>query len=94
MSKFVVSCIVGYKETLFVAGCGSSHNSGSSDGGLDDGDEGAELTFEDGVEVVGSSCGYEAVSVGEFGEDSDIIGIFVLYSVCHVMIIVFVVVGL
>ena len=94
MSKFVISGIVGHKETLFVSSSGSSYNSGSSDGGLDDGDEGAELTFEDGVEVVRSSCGYEAVSVGEFGEDSDIVGIFVLYSVCHVMIIVLVVVSL
>jgi hypothetical protein len=50
---------------------------------LDDGDEGAEFRLEDGVEIVGSTGGDKAVAVGEFGEDTDIVGVFVLDSVCH-----------
>lgn len=87
MSEFVISGVVGDKESFFVAGCGSADDSGASDGGLDDGNEGTQLTFKDGVEVIGSSCCYEAVSVGKFGKDANIIGILVLYSVGHVMII-------
>lgn len=83
MSQFVVSGVVGDEEALFVAGGGSSDDASASDGGLDDGDEGAKFAFEDGVEVVGSTCGDEAVAIGEFAEDADVVGVFVLYSVGH-----------
>ena len=50
---------------------------------MDDGDERAEFGLEDGVKVVGATSCDEAVAVGEFGEDTDVVGVFVLDSVCH-----------
>lgn len=87
MSKFVVSGVVGHEEAFLVACGGPADDAGASDGSLDDGDEGAQFWFEDGVEVVGASCCDEAVAVGEFAEDADIVWVLVLYSVCHSIII-------
>ncbi len=62
---------------------GPPDNSGACNSGLDDGNVGSQFGFEDRVEVVGPSCCDQAVAVREFGEDSDIVGIFVLHSICH-----------
>ncbi len=43
MSEFVVSSVVGYEKSFFVASGGSADDACASDGGLDDGDERAEL---------------------------------------------------
>ncbi len=87
MSEFVVGGVVGDQESFLVACSGASDDSGSSDGCLDDWDERAQFAFKDTVEVVGASSCDEAVSVGEFGEDADVIGVLVLYSVGHAIII-------
>ena len=92
MSEFVVSGVVGDKEAFFVTSGGSTDDAGASDGSLDDGDEGAEFTFEDGVEVVGSSCCDKTIAVGEFRKDTDVVRVFVLDAICHKIIISFVVV--
>ena len=92
MSEFVVGGIVGDEEAFFVTSGGSTNDAGASDGSLDDGDEGAELTFEDGVEIVGSSCCDETITVGEFRKDTNIVGVFVLDAICHEIIISIVVV--
>lgn len=52
MSELVVSGIVGHKQPLFVASSGPAHNSGASDGGLDDWDEGAQLALKNTVEII------------------------------------------
>mgnify|MGYP007104983068 FL=1 len=83
MSEFVVGGVVGDEESLFVAGSGAADDAGAADCSLDDGDEGAEFAFEDAVEVVGAAGSYEAVAVGEFGEYADVVGVLVLYPVCH-----------
>ena len=83
VAEFVVSGVVGDKESLLVAGGGPADDPGAADGGLDHGDEGAEFALEDGVEVVGASRCDEAVAVGKFGEDTDVVGILILYSVRH-----------
>ena len=44
---------------LFSGTCGcAADDSGAADGGLDHGDEGAELGLEDAVKVVGTACCY------------------------------------
>ena len=83
VSEFVVGGVVGDEEAFLVAGGGPADDPGAADGGLYDGDEGAEFALEDGVEVVGAPRRDEAVAVGEFGEDADVVGILVLYSVGH-----------
>ena len=63
MAEFVIGGVVGDEESFFITWvidkntcCGSSDNSGSSDGGLDDWDVGSEFAFESGVEVIGAAC--------------------------------------
>lgn len=68
--------------------CGSSaDNSGSSNGALDDWNERSEFRLEDTVEIVWSTGCDKAVAVCEFGEDSDVVWIFVLDSVCHYILL-------
>ena len=83
MAEFVVSGVVGDKQSLLVAGSGPADNPGAADGSLNHGDEGAEFALEDGVEVVGASRCDEAVAVGKFEKNTDIIGILILYPVRH-----------
>ena len=83
MPEFIVGGVVGDKQSLLVSGGGPANNPSASDGGLDDGDEGAEFALEDGVEVVGASSCNEAVAVGKFGKDTNIVGILILYPVRH-----------
>ena len=87
VSEFVVCGIVGDEQTFFISRSGSANNSGSSDGGLDDRNEGSKFAFEDRVEVIGPSSSYETISIGKFREDSNIVRILVLYSICHEIII-------
>ena len=63
---------------------GPTDDLGATNGGLYDWNEGAELRFEDTVEVVGSSHRDEAVAVGELGEDTDVVGVLVLAAIGHV----------
>lgn len=89
--EFIIRGVAGDEEALLVAGGGPADDAGASDGGLDDRDEGAEFTLEDGVEVVGAPSCDEAVAVGQFSEDADVVRILVLYSVRHELVITFVV---
>ena len=43
MSEFIVSGVVRYKESFFVASCGSADYASATDCGLDNRDEGAEF---------------------------------------------------
>lgn len=52
MSEFIVSGVVGDEKSLFVSGSGPSDDASATNSGLDDGNEGAELTLENTVEVV------------------------------------------
>ena len=52
MSEFIVSGVVGDEKSLFVSGSGPSDDASTTNSGLDDGNEGAELTLENTVEVV------------------------------------------
>lgn len=83
MSKFIVSGVVGDKQSLLVSSSGPSNNASATNRGLDDRNERAELALENTVEVVRTAGCDEAVSVGEFSKDSDVVGVLVLYSVGH-----------
>ena len=58
MSKLVVSGVVRDEEAFLVAGGGSSNDSGTTNSGLDDWDEGAQLRLKDAVEVIGTTRCY------------------------------------
>lgn len=83
MPELVVSGVVGDEQSLLVSGSGPSDDASATNSGLDDGNEGAELTLENTVEVVGAPSCDQAVAIGEFGEDADVVGVLVLYSVGH-----------
>lgn len=81
--QLVVGRVVGHKETFLVSCCRSADDAGAPDGGLDDWDEGTELTLEHAVEVVGATRCHQTVAIGELGKHSDVIRVFVLDSIRH-----------
>lgn len=83
MPELVVSGVVGDEQSLLVSGGGPSDDARATNSGLDDGNEGAELALENTVEVVRTAGCDQAVAVGELGEDADVVGVLVLYSVGH-----------
>jgi hypothetical protein len=50
---------------------------------LNDGNERSEFGLEDTVKIVWTSGSNKTITVGKFGEDTDIVGVFVLDSICH-----------
>lgn len=87
--KFLIGGDGGDKETVLVAGDEATNGAGFTDCGVDDGDVISELLFEDGVEVLGSTEGTEAVSVGELGKDTDVVGGFKTGTESHCIFCLF-----
>lgn len=83
MSKLIISGIIRDKQSLLISSSSSSNNASATHRGLDDRNERAELALKNTVEVVRTAGCDKAVSIGEFSEDSDVVGVLVLYSVGH-----------
>ena len=67
-----------YEEPMAVAGCKTADDARAADGGVHDGNDLAKLCLECRVEIGAALDGDEAVSVCEFGENTDVAAIFEL----------------
>jgi hypothetical protein len=74
--KFLISGDGRNDQTVLVASDEATDGAGLANGGMNDGNVISELLLEDGVKVLRSTESAEAISVGEFGEDTDIVGRF------------------
>ncbi len=68
----------GHEQAVAVAGGETADDARAADGGVHDGQDVAELGLEGRVEVGAALDGDEAVRVGEFGEDPDVVVVFEL----------------
>lgn len=80
---FLVRGGAGQQQTALVADSDAAHEAAAGDRHMNDRDVIGQLGLERAVEVLRATDAYEAVGVGELGEDSDLVAVLELAADGH-----------
>ena len=78
MLKLLISCSVGYKQTVTITSSQTTNNTTSSDGSMKDRNDVCEFTLKDTVKVFWSSDSNQTVRISQLAEYTNIIRILKL----------------